>query len=492
MLEPNPVKRPNICQVAHVAFKLRGRQSPIPNVFKIPLPEKLPPVPREVKPKRQSDKRGQGTTSLTATSLTPRQRPRAGFGGHSQQVADNIAIPPSPNMVRRAAQPAQKQQQHQQQQHQHTPRPKHPSYPVMPNNAPVSARREIQPDQPTATTMASIPHTHHRPQKNLPGHQPVNRSVPVINHPKVADSFGSTPFQDVCETDAFGAKPFSNAIQNVEETVDSFGSVPFNPVVSSVHRSEAVPDSPVTDVFGATPFTLDINGGQKPSQRSSISSSSSITSGKGGMKLPIRSVSESPHHSLSGSPLSSPLEETGFYLPLNNEPDRPRTAPQSPVHGTSPMPSDTATIPAPTLPKSASCVAVINQGHPSSNSQQVFQSFGELVTPDSPSAADDKGITMDEFGSVPFNPVVPEAALDPFGFEPFTGQQRSRLGSRSKHNTRSAGSLEDLSMVIGNPSANVGVPGARTGGSSVSSHLLPTQGELKKAKSHDLLVGTPV
>ena len=368
----------------------------------------------------------------------------------------------------------------------------------MPNNALIHARRVKQPDQPIATSTASASRPHQSAQKNLFGHQPVNKVVSVANHPKVADSFGSTPFEDICETDAFGAKPFCDAVQDVEGAIDSFGSVPFNPVASLSRESQGVADTPVTDAFGATPFAPETDG-PKLSQRSAVSSSSSIASGKGGMKLTIRSASESPHHSLPESPLTSPLEESGFYLPLSNEPDRPRTAPQSPVRGNSPMPSDTAAVPASTLPKSASCVAVINreyQSYGASKSRQALHSFEESDTPHSPSVVftDDKGIVTDEFGAVPFSAVMPEASLDPFGFEPFTAtrQQRCRSGSRGNQSSRISGSLEDLSTVIGNPTASTRVPGPRTSGSSVSSRLMPMQGELKKSKSHDLLAGTPV
>ncbi|KAH0623047.1 hypothetical protein JD844_030951 [Phrynosoma platyrhinos] len=81
MLEPDPDKRPEIYQVSHFAFKLAKRECPVQNVQNSPIPAKLP---EPVKTSEAAAKKSQPKARLmdpiptTETSITPRQRPKAG------------------------------------------------------------------------------------------------------------------------------------------------------------------------------------------------------------------------------------------------------------------------------------------------------------------------------------------------------------------------------------------------------------------------------
>uniref|UniRef100_A0AAZ3S8N1 non-specific serine/threonine protein kinase n=1 Tax=Oncorhynchus tshawytscha TaxID=74940 RepID=A0AAZ3S8N1_ONCTS len=82
MLEPDHEKRPDIYQVSYFAFKLAGKECPVPNLFNSPLPTSLPePLTASQFAARKSMTKAPGiiTESVgpTATSITPRQRPKA-------------------------------------------------------------------------------------------------------------------------------------------------------------------------------------------------------------------------------------------------------------------------------------------------------------------------------------------------------------------------------------------------------------------------------
>lgn len=408
------------------------------------------------------------------------------------------------------------------QQHNYRPQP------VVQNVVPIHTRPGVKhPGHHTSSSASGI--VQQQRQADAVDHHPINKAFPAASHRSTeTDRFGLAPFGGAVparrpphsvsdsaisshyylrETDVFGAQPFLDSVQEVEHATDSFGSAPFKSISStSSQQSDDVDGSSVTDAFGATPFTPTVDGTR--SHRFSASSGSSAASGRDGIRLAIRSVSESPVRSLSGSPLISPaVEESGFYLPLSNAPDRPRTAPQSPVHGNAPFWSDSTAAPASGLPKAASLMAISDpQEQPlfrstsSQDSREASLGLEETAgTPLTPSVVftDDKGFSIDEFGAVPFNAVLPEPSLDPFGFEPFNPSggsaslTRQRAGSRSKHAGRRSGSLEDLATVIGNPSAS-GLPGPNRGMSALTGYLASAPGELKKAKSQDFLAGTPV
>ncbi|XP_074526019.1 BMP-2-inducible protein kinase [Halichoeres trimaculatus] len=80
MLEPDQEKRPDIYQVSHFAFKLAGKDCPVPNLFNSPLPTALPePLTASEVAAKKSMTKARITDSVgpTETSIAPRQRPKA-------------------------------------------------------------------------------------------------------------------------------------------------------------------------------------------------------------------------------------------------------------------------------------------------------------------------------------------------------------------------------------------------------------------------------
>ncbi|KAG5841132.1 hypothetical protein ANANG_G00196340 [Anguilla anguilla] len=80
MLEPELEKRPDIYQVSYFAFKLAGKDCPVPNLFNSPLPTSLPEplTASEVAAKKNMTKaRITDSVGPTETSIAPRQRPKA-------------------------------------------------------------------------------------------------------------------------------------------------------------------------------------------------------------------------------------------------------------------------------------------------------------------------------------------------------------------------------------------------------------------------------
>uniref|UniRef100_A0A670ZE84 non-specific serine/threonine protein kinase n=1 Tax=Pseudonaja textilis TaxID=8673 RepID=A0A670ZE84_PSETE len=81
MLEPDPDKRPDIYQVSYFAFKLAKRECPVPNVQNSLIPAKLPePVKTSEAAAKKTQPKARLTDPIptTETSITPRQRPKAG------------------------------------------------------------------------------------------------------------------------------------------------------------------------------------------------------------------------------------------------------------------------------------------------------------------------------------------------------------------------------------------------------------------------------
>ncbi|KAM6986493.1 AP2-associated protein kinase 1-like [Aplochiton taeniatus] len=98
MLEPDPDKRPDIFLVSYFAFKLARRDCPVQNVKNLPIPDKLP---EPIKASEAAAKKSQSQTKArlsdpiptTETSITPRQRPKA---GHAQPSAAVGILPIQP------------------------------------------------------------------------------------------------------------------------------------------------------------------------------------------------------------------------------------------------------------------------------------------------------------------------------------------------------------------------------------------------------------
>ncbi|KAL0280980.1 UNVERIFIED_CONTAM: hypothetical protein PYX00_002119 [Menopon gallinae] len=90
MLEPDQEKRPDIFQVSYLAFQIAGKECPVLNLSKAPIPvlENLavPPFESEAKkvtaakPAKGTPKELQPPPQAEGTSVTPRQRPK---GGHN-------------------------------------------------------------------------------------------------------------------------------------------------------------------------------------------------------------------------------------------------------------------------------------------------------------------------------------------------------------------------------------------------------------------------
>uniref|UniRef100_A0AAZ3SCH2 non-specific serine/threonine protein kinase n=1 Tax=Oncorhynchus tshawytscha TaxID=74940 RepID=A0AAZ3SCH2_ONCTS len=97
MLEPDHEKRPDIYQVSYFAFKLAGKECPVPNLFSSPLPTSLPEplTASEVAAKKSMTKaRITESAGPTATSIAPRQRPKAANSNVIPIPVANTAVTP--------------------------------------------------------------------------------------------------------------------------------------------------------------------------------------------------------------------------------------------------------------------------------------------------------------------------------------------------------------------------------------------------------------
>ncbi|XP_064882957.1 BMP-2-inducible protein kinase isoform X2 [Oncorhynchus nerka] len=97
MLEPDHEKRPDIYQVSYFAFKLAGKECPVPNLFSSPLPTSLPePLTASEVAARKSMTKARITESAgpTATSIAPRQRPKAANSNVIPIPVANTAVTP--------------------------------------------------------------------------------------------------------------------------------------------------------------------------------------------------------------------------------------------------------------------------------------------------------------------------------------------------------------------------------------------------------------
>uniref|UniRef100_A0A4W4FSG3 Protein kinase domain-containing protein n=1 Tax=Electrophorus electricus TaxID=8005 RepID=A0A4W4FSG3_ELEEL len=107
MLEPDPDKRPDIYQVSHFAFKLARQDCPVQNVKNSPLPAKLPEPVRASeaaakKSQTQTKARLTDPIPTTETSITPRQRPKAGQS-QPQPIGGALPLQPAALTPRRRA-----------------------------------------------------------------------------------------------------------------------------------------------------------------------------------------------------------------------------------------------------------------------------------------------------------------------------------------------------------------------------------------------------
>ncbi|KAL2092577.1 hypothetical protein ACEWY4_012375 [Coilia grayii] len=104
MLEPDLDKRPDIYQVSYFAFKLAGKDCPVPNLFSSPLPTSLPEplTASEIAAKKNMTKaRITDAVGPTETSIAPRQRPKAASSGvlplhNSSATPVKMGVPAAP------------------------------------------------------------------------------------------------------------------------------------------------------------------------------------------------------------------------------------------------------------------------------------------------------------------------------------------------------------------------------------------------------------
>ncbi|XP_062874013.1 BMP-2-inducible protein kinase isoform X2 [Trichomycterus rosablanca] len=92
MLEPDQEKRPDIYQVSYFAFRLAGKECPVPNLFNSSILTSLPePLKASDIAAKKSQTKARITESVgpTETSIAPRQRPKAA----------NSNVMPLPNSV---------------------------------------------------------------------------------------------------------------------------------------------------------------------------------------------------------------------------------------------------------------------------------------------------------------------------------------------------------------------------------------------------------
>uniref|UniRef100_W5MKI6 non-specific serine/threonine protein kinase n=1 Tax=Lepisosteus oculatus TaxID=7918 RepID=W5MKI6_LEPOC len=103
MLEPDLEKRPDIYQVSYFAFKLAGKENPVPNLSSSPLPSALPEpmTASEVAAKKSITKaRITELVGPTETSIAPRQRPKAANTNvlpiHNSVTPVKMTVPSAP------------------------------------------------------------------------------------------------------------------------------------------------------------------------------------------------------------------------------------------------------------------------------------------------------------------------------------------------------------------------------------------------------------
>uniref|UniRef100_A0A674MHG6 non-specific serine/threonine protein kinase n=1 Tax=Takifugu rubripes TaxID=31033 RepID=A0A674MHG6_TAKRU len=97
MLEPDPEKRPDIYQISYFAFKMAGRECPVPNLHNLHIPTKLPDPIRTseaVVKKSHTKARLTDPVPTTETSIAPRQRPKP-CQAQPQSIAGILPIQPA-------------------------------------------------------------------------------------------------------------------------------------------------------------------------------------------------------------------------------------------------------------------------------------------------------------------------------------------------------------------------------------------------------------
>ncbi|XP_030384689.1 flocculation protein FLO11 isoform X2 [Scaptodrosophila lebanonensis] len=118
MLDTDPERRPNIWQVCEVAFRLAGKDNPVQNLHKSPIPNfdqlLVPPFESEAKRINAAAAKASKPQVVSiveaGTSVAPRSRPKGSTSVHGQNAL-GLGLPPSPSPRQNITSPQPQQQQ---------------------------------------------------------------------------------------------------------------------------------------------------------------------------------------------------------------------------------------------------------------------------------------------------------------------------------------------------------------------------------------------
>ncbi|KAJ8959476.1 hypothetical protein NQ318_022173 [Aromia moschata] len=110
MLEPDPDQRPDIYQVSCVAFMLLGRENPVKNLMKTPVPNvddlPVPPLESELKkPQIKMVNKAPVAPLVEGTSVMPRQRPKGSSAAPLSLNSLPLTISPGPVAPKKSQSP---------------------------------------------------------------------------------------------------------------------------------------------------------------------------------------------------------------------------------------------------------------------------------------------------------------------------------------------------------------------------------------------------
>uniref|UniRef100_A0A6Q2Y9J0 non-specific serine/threonine protein kinase n=1 Tax=Esox lucius TaxID=8010 RepID=A0A6Q2Y9J0_ESOLU len=288
MLEPDQEKRPDIYQVSYFAFKFAGKECPVPNLFSSPLPTALPePLTASEVAARKSMTKARITESVgpTATSIAPRQRPKAANSnvlplssspppcqavtpGNGQPVAPQTQSVGQQNRILQQLQPGDLRLQ--QQLHQFQPAQNLPVNPQTPNTQQLQFLQVLMHQYQQAFVQQQQLRQHHQqpfvsspPEFQLPlsSFSPAGPDSPTTPQPHSATPQSHPP--DMSRWNPFGEDNFSKLTEEelldrefdllrsskpVERTASQEIDRPLQPISSTA--KPLLPE----DLFGSTPF----------------------------------------------------------------------------------------------------------------------------------------------------------------------------------------------------------------------------------------------
>ncbi|KAJ4441644.1 hypothetical protein ANN_11502, partial [Periplaneta americana] len=185
MLEPDQDKRPDIFQVSCIAFSVFGKECPVQNLHKTPVPvlDQLPCPQLDSEAKRTSVKVTKQTVApvVEGTSVAPRQRPK---GGQPLPVGV-LPIPIASSQVVSAG-PTRRQAAH-------LPLPSLSQSPVSMNGAPAATSEPSPPVTSVPTSTSSGSNTHQAPVQSVPSSNS-HQHPPTLPYPNQATPVQQTFF----------------------------------------------------------------------------------------------------------------------------------------------------------------------------------------------------------------------------------------------------------------------------------------------------------